>query len=212
MNRKEAGKLGWRASKDILMELHRKKRAYLEACFRHEHKRCPSCKQSLTFEKRHNTFCGYSCRNAFFNQKRTIARKCSRCLATFFRTKSASRSVLCADCRPAAHQRALTYESIKGPVTRKAWLLRERGHKCEGCKRKTWKRLPIPLELDHIDGNSDNHVRKNVRLLCPNCHAQTPTYKARNKGRGRIARRLRAARDYRRILPVLNDNSEVVQR
>jgi hypothetical protein len=39
---------------------------------------------------------------------------------------------------------------------------------------------PIPLELDHIDGHHWNNSLDNLRLLCPNCHAQTPTYKARN--------------------------------
>ena len=30
-----------------------------------------------------------------------------------------------------------------------------------------------------------NNKLENLRLLCPNCHAQTPTYKAKNKGNGR---------------------------
>lgn len=47
----------------------------------------------------------------------------------------------------------------------------------------------IPLELDHIDGDHENNVEGNLRLICPNCHAQTPTYKNKNKGRGRESRR-----------------------
>jgi hypothetical protein len=42
---------------------------------------------------------------------------------------------------------------------------------------------PIPIELDHIDGNSDNNSAENLRLICPNCHAQTETYKVANKGK-----------------------------
>ncbi len=42
---------------------------------------------------------------------------------------------------------------------------------------------PIPLQIDHIDGNSDNNTEDNFRLLCPNCHAQTPTYSGKNAGR-----------------------------
>jgi len=30
-----------------------------------------------------------------------------------------------------------------------------------------------------------------MRLLCPNCHAQTPTYKSKNRGNGRAYRRER---------------------
>lgn len=40
---------------------------------------------------------------------------------------------------------------------------------------------PIPLELDHIDGNHQNNALQNLRLLCPNCHALTPTFRDKNK-------------------------------
>jgi 5-methylcytosine-specific restriction endonuclease McrA len=53
---------------------------------------------------------------------------------------------------------------------------------CEVCNRTTWNGEPIPLELDHINGQrSDNRI-ENLRILCPNCHAQTPTYRGRNIG------------------------------
>ena len=46
----------------------------------------------------------------------------------------------------------------------------------------------VPIELDHIDGNSSNNELSNLRLLCPNCHSIQPTYKALNKGNGRHSR------------------------
>jgi hypothetical protein len=58
-----------------------------------------------------------------------------------------------------------------------------RPHRCEQCGGTVWRGRPIPLELDHIDGDRDNNELTNLRLLCPNCHAQTPTYRGRNIGR-----------------------------
>ena len=46
------------------------------------------------------------------------------------------------------------------------------------------------LQIDHIDGNSDNHKEENLILICPNCHSLTLTYGARNKGSGRTYRRV----------------------
>lgn len=54
-------------------------------------------------------------------------------------------------------------------------------HRCSGCKLDTWMDQPIPLELDHIDGNHQNNALDNLRLLCPNCHALTPTFRGKNK-------------------------------
>ena len=51
---------------------------------------------------------------------------------------------------------------------------------CNQCKLKTWNGLPIPLELEHIDGNHQNNNLDNLCLLCPNCHAQTSTYRGKN--------------------------------
>ncbi len=40
----------------------------------------------------------------------------------------------------------------------------------------------MPLELDHINGDRDDNRLGNLRVICPNCHAQTPTYRGRNIG------------------------------
>lgn len=44
----------------------------------------------------------------------------------------------------------------------------------------------IPLEIDHIDGDPLNHSESNLRLICPNCHSLTETYRGHNKKNGII--------------------------
>lgn len=54
---------------------------------------------------------------------------------------------------------------------------------CSSCNLIEWLNAPIPLELDHIDGDHQNNTLSNLRLLCPNCHALTPTYRGKNIGK-----------------------------
>ena len=48
---------------------------------------------------------------------------------------------------------------------------------------------PIPLTCDHVDGNSENNLPSNFRIICANCDRQQPTYGGRNMGNGRKSRR-----------------------
>lgn len=52
--------------------------------------------------------------------------------------------------------------------------------KCEECGIDSWRGKKISLELNHIDGNKENHTLSNLEIICPNCHSQTSTYRGRN--------------------------------
>lgn len=79
------------------------------------------------------------------------------------------------------YKNAMYFIENKQPITShrlKVKLIRDRIklHKCEICSNSMWNGLPIPIELDHIDGNHFNNDLVNLRIICPNCHAQTDTH------------------------------------
>ena len=87
--------------------------------------------------------------------------------------------VIRAGGRISRHLRRYLFEKYKSQCSRCGW------HEINPITAKS------PLEVEHIDGNSENNVETNLTLLCPNCHSITPTYKALNRGHGRHARMTR---------------------
>jgi hypothetical protein len=55
--------------------------------------------------------------------------------------------------------------------------------KCYRCLRTEWQGQPIPLELEHVNGIHDDNRLENLTILCPNCHALTPTYRSKNRSK-----------------------------
>lgn len=53
--------------------------------------------------------------------------------------------------------------------------------RCHRCGLTQWQGMPVPLELEHVNGDRVDNRIENLVLLCPNCHAMTPTYRGRNK-------------------------------
>jgi Zn finger protein HypA/HybF involved in hydrogenase expression len=91
------------------------------------------------------------------------------------------------ECRKGG--RGLPTKNISGHLKR--YLLEKYSGKCSSCG---WnKKHPltghVPLEVDHIDGDSENNAEKNLTVLCPNCHALTPYFRNLNKGKGRVWRK-----------------------
>ena len=83
-----------------------------------------------------------------------------------------------------------SFDSLGRPQ-RREFLIREAGEKCSQCGfDKTRPCGASILEVDHIDGDHTNNDRSNLRVLCPNCHTLTPTFRNYgNKGNSRRSTR-----------------------
>jgi len=55
-------------------------------------------------------------------------------------------------------------------------------YRCEVCSNSEWLGGPIPLELHHENGNRFDNRLENLTIVCPNCHALTPTNSGKNIG------------------------------
>lgn len=154
---------------------------------------CKSCDKAMSYEGRNKKFCNNSCAAKFNNAKRIKKQVQWRCLHCnkehiSYGWKTGTY------CNTACHKDHMYKQRIKSwladptkglrkdgsvPGWARRYLIETRGYQCQDCNISEWNNKKIVLEWDHIDGNSDNADEKNLRLLCPNCHSQTPTY--RNK-------------------------------
>lgn len=195
MNKSQAGKLGHLAGQKKRDENKQKR---LDS-YNESPKICTECNDVLSYEKRYNKFCNSSCATKASNKLRSLKGnyktkeiKCRIC-----NNKAVKKLAHCNDCiNKKLHTiKAFVFSEIKSDTARRRFLLRNRSHKCQLCGITKWNNKPCPLIMDHIDGNSDNNVEENLRLICPNCDAQLPTFKGANKGSGRKCRTERYLKD-----------------
>lgn len=95
-----------------------------------------------------------------------------------------SRNELLANCAKARKMRKSKYPRMTWsqlPMAEKRRrVLAEQTGACL-CGINSWLGNPLTLELDHINGVRTDNRRENLRVLCPNCHSQTPTYRRKKK-------------------------------
>ena len=78
--------------------------------------------------------------------------------------------------------------TIRGAI--RDYILQSQNNQCAICGMlNEWNGAELNFVLDHIDGDASNSSRDNLRLVCPNCDSQLPTFKSRNKNSARNKRK-----------------------
>ncbi len=159
-------------------------------------KKCKECQNDFKSLKSDNRiFCNQTCSTIFNNKLRGKSEVCLNC----GEIKSGDNKNYCNHKCQHEHRDKLRIEEIETGESKlssrnfKIYLIQKHGDKCMRCG---WCEInpvtgKVPIELEHIDGNSDNNSLNNLKLLCPNCHSLTSTYKGLNVGKGRHSRRKR---------------------
>ena len=153
---------------------------------------CLKCGNEFTSKKCENRkFCSHKCSATYNNKARTKKEK-NNCLFCNKETTGKFCSHRCHwEYDKAERFRAIENGIHSGDSVSNRWhkeyLIEKYGNKCMKCG---WNEInpktnKVPIQLEHIDGNSDNNELINLLLLCPNCHSLTLTYCALNKGNGR---------------------------
>lgn len=166
----------------------------------YEIKNCECCSKDfdgLISDER--KFCSQNCSASFNNKLRKREKyksvKNNKCL----NCSEVVKNKFCNSKCQSEYRKKLIFEKIEnGDISLssrwyKKYLIHIHGEKCMECG---WCEVnqysgKIPIELEHVDGNSENNDLSNLKLLCPNHHSLTPTYKALNTGNGRHSRRKR---------------------
>ena len=194
MTRSEAGKLGAQAAKRVQHEkLQERKAAYYEKPIL-----CIQCGAPIAYDglskKRRSLrkFCSMRCRTMYQTQPKVkIYGTCLYCGKPI--TTKAGNKFCSVKCSSSYNRQQLyaTFEStgefparFQGEVERRTvreYLIQKFGRKCSICGCTEWMGQPIPVVVDHIDGDALNRKINNFRLVCPNCDAQLPTYKSKNR-------------------------------
>jgi predicted transcriptional regulator len=139
--------------------------------------------------KENKKFCNHSCSATYNNKKRKVENKCIEC-----ELEIPSINKFCSKkCHRLNEMKKMVSNGNAKSITMKKYLIINYGNKCMECGWCEFNKTSgkVPIELEHIDGNSENNNLDNLKLLCPNCHSLTPTYKGLNKGNGRYKRRER---------------------
>jgi hypothetical protein len=127
--------------------------------------------------------CSRKCRQEYSFPKKMVS--CAFCKEEFKYVKGVKTkfcSILCSGKYRINQTNQKIENNTPTDVSSLKRYLLSKDNSCAICRiSNTWNNMPLTLQLDHIDGNSDNSNLDNLRLVCPNCHSQTDNFSGRGK-------------------------------
>jgi predicted nucleic acid-binding Zn ribbon protein len=160
---------------------------------------CKRCNNPLNYDRRKYKFCSKSCTAIFYNVlnrdkklkpgNRWSQKPCIYCGNITVNKKFCSYKCMLDNTKQTRRNKIKECNALIDSTDDKWYLIETRGYKCEKCNNTEWMGQNIPIDVHHVDGNSDNNSLVNVMLLCPNCHRQTSTHGSKNNGKGKFSKR-----------------------
>jgi len=189
----DAGKKGWLLTKDKLYLRFKVVKDKYES----SPKLCKYCGHKIPYESKRQDYCNRVCwNNSRWGKERLVTPRvksgklkknvCTNC------GKPCLRLYCSRKCERIYKFREKSKEGIyiTGSTIRGYLKLIEKTWMCDMCGLIEWNGEKIPLEVHHNDGNHMNNSDNNLKYHCPNCHSLTKTYRGKNRGNGRMCRRV----------------------
>jgi hypothetical protein len=110
----------------------------------------------------------------------------TQCQAKFeFSRRSSNKAVERGDIVPRPRAIPIDQLLVTGRLRNRSHVKRRllssglKGNRCDECGLSEWLGEPLSIALHHVNGDPFDNRLDNIRLLCPNCHSQTPNFARR---------------------------------
>lgn len=199
LSKTEVGKIGYQSAIAAMDDCRARLKEKARLKYEQENAKCLQCGKRIPYESRRNRFCSRSCSCAHGNSRSKQKHEATFCICGARTYGQEHCSWKCfSDDRYKSFINAWKSGGVAHPKHSvsphiRRYLIEKKGEACWECG---WNKIHsvtgrVPLEVEHIDGDSTNNSEDNLKMLCPNCHSLTSTYRNLNRGKSKRSWRRR---------------------